>query len=341
MKKATLLTTLFITLVLQSFSQDKIVTVNRLRFESRADYTCNFNQADSSLSHGFAGKYLNILLDGNITDRFSYHFRQRINSPNVGFANTFFQGTDWAYLDWNITDNFFLSAGKQVVAIGGWEYDAAPIDIYYGSQFWNHVCCYEMGASLNYKTDSKNDHILFQVSNSPYINSAMQGLYSYNLMWYGNHGIFHSAYSVNMIEYEKDKYINYIALGNKFNFNGVEMFFDFTNRASFKQEKFLAQDFTAIFGIGIDLSENWTIFAKAGYDSNKAQLPTETEIFDTWIVPGTQADFESIGFEYFPMSNRNIRVHFCGTRNNFNGDRQYQANLGLTWRVNLLNIKKQ
>ena len=44
------------------------------------------------------------------------------------FALTFFQGTDWAYLNWNFTDNLFLSAGKQVVAIGGWEYITSEVE---------------------------------------------------------------------------------------------------------------------------------------------------------------------------------------------------------------------
>ena len=327
-------------LAIHTFAQDKVVTLNTLRLETRADYTFNYYSKDS-IDHGFAGKYLNIVLDGNITDKFSYHFRQRINSPNSGFANTFFQGTDWAYLNWNITDNFYISGGKQVVAIGGWEYDTAPIDIYYGTEFWNHVCCYEMGVSLNYLTKSKNDQFLFQMSNSPFINSALQSIYAYNMMWYGNHGIFKTAYSVNMVEYESGHFINYISLGNKLIFNGIEMYLDVMNRASFKQKGFFGQDFTAIFGIGVDIGDKWIVFAKAGIDSNRAQLPSETNPFDTWVTPGKNTDFESIGFEYYPLGSKNVRLHLCGSHNNIDGFDMYQANIGFTWKVNLLNIKKQ
>ena len=326
-------------LAIHAFAQDKVVSLNTLRLETRADYTFNYYSKDS-INHGFAGKYLNIVLDGNITDKFSYHLRQRINSPNSGFANTFFQGTDWAYLNWNVTDNFFISGGKQVVAIGGWEYDTAPIDIYYGTAFWNHVCCYEMGLSLNYHTPSRKDHFLFQMSNSPFITSALQGLYAYNAMWYGNHGIFKTAYSVNMIEYEPGHFINYISLGNKLLFNGVEMYLDIMNRASFQQKDFFGQDFTAIFGIGVDIGDKWIVFAKAGLDYNRAQLPTETHPFDMYVIPGKNTDFESIGFEYYPLGSRNVRLHLCGSRNNVDGANMYQANVGFTWKVNLLNIKK-
>ena len=145
MKKALFFTFLGLCVFLRGFSQDKkpLVSLDNLHLNTRADFTMDYHwgydTVAPSTDHGFAGKYLVVALDGTIGNKFSYHLRQRINSPNIGFANTFFQGTDWAYLNWNFTDNFFLSAGKQVVAIGGWEYDSNPIDIYYGTEFWNTV----------------------------------------------------------------------------------------------------------------------------------------------------------------------------------------------------------
>ena len=321
------------------FSQDKLFTLNNLKFSTRADFTLNYHPAHdtvaSSSDHGFAGKYLVVALDGTIGSKFSYHLRQRLNSPNIGFANTFFQGTDWAYLNWNFTDNFFLSAGKQVVAIGGWEYDTNPIDIYYGTEFWNTVCCYEMGVSLNYVNNVGTQQVLVQMSNSPFINQAMQSIYAYNLMWYGNFGAFKTAYSTNLIEYQPGKYINYIALGNKLQFNGVEMYLDVINRASFEQKQFFGQDLTAIYGIGVDIGPKWIVFAKAGYDFNQAQLPN-TEAYDQYVTPGKKVDFESLGFEYYPMGDRNLRLHLCGSHTSVDGINMFQANLGLTWKVDLL-----
>lgn len=328
-------------LMIPAFSQDKkpFVTLDNLQLNTRADFTFDYNLGHDTVApstdHGFAGKYLVVALDGTIGNRFSYHLRQRLNTPNVNFANTFFQGTDWAYLNWNFTDNFYLSAGKQVVAIGGWEYDSNPIDIYYGTEFWNTVCCYEVGASLNLIDKSRNHQVLFQMCNSPFINSAMQSIYAYNLMWYGNMGAFKTAYSVNMIEYQPGKFINYIALGNKLQFKGVEMYLDVINRASFEQKKFFGQDITAIFGIGFDIGKKWIVFTKAGYDYNQAQLPN-TEPYDQYVVPGKKVNFESVGFEFYPMGDRSLRLHLCGSHTNSDGISKFQANLGLTWKVDLL-----
>jgi len=341
MRKALLLSFFGLFFALQAFSQDKkpFITLDNLQLNTRADFTVDYHPEHDTVApswdHGFAGKYLVVALDGTIGSKFSYHLRQRINAPNIGFANTFFQGTDWAYLNWNFTDNIFLSAGKQVVAIGGWEYDTNPIDIYYGTEFWNTVCCYEVGASINFKDNAGKNHVLFQVCNSPFINQAMQSMYAFNLMWYGNFEHFKTTYSVNMIEYQPGKYINYIALGNKLQFNGVEMYLDVTNRASFQQELFFGQDLTAIFGIGVDIGDKWIVFAKAGYDYNRAQLPN-TEAYDQYVVPGKKVNFESLGFEFYPLSDRSLRFHLCGSHTNSDGISKLQANLGLTWKVDLL-----
>ena len=47
----------------------------------------------------------------------------------------FFNATDWFYVDYKPTEQWTLSAGKQVIDIGGWEYDYAPINLYYCSEF--------------------------------------------------------------------------------------------------------------------------------------------------------------------------------------------------------------
>ena len=95
MKKALLLTFLSIIAFLQAFSQDgkSFVTLDNLHLNTRADFTLDYHPGHDTVApstdHGFAGKYLVVALDGTIGSKFSYHLRQRINAPNIGFANTF------------------------------------------------------------------------------------------------------------------------------------------------------------------------------------------------------------------------------------------------------------
>ena len=114
------------------------------------------------------------------------------------------------------------------------------------------------------------------------------------------------------------------------------MYIDFQNRASFEQDHFLGQDFTALIGAGFDIGKKWIVYGKAGYDFNKAQAHTTPDPYDQYVMPGRKVDFESVGFEYYPMERRNLRVHFCGSHTNTDGQNNFQANLGLTWKIDLL-----
>ncbi|MDE7149747.1 MAG: hypothetical protein K2O01_04985, partial [Bacteroidales bacterium] len=122
-----------------------------IKFDVRADWEYHHYGEDMDDESGFTGKFLNFILDGNITDKFSYHFRYRFNKFNS--TQDFFEATDWAYLNYDINRNWRVSAGKQVIVIGGYEYDKAPIDVYFYSDFCNFLpACYEFGISGQYTT---------------------------------------------------------------------------------------------------------------------------------------------------------------------------------------------
>lgn len=287
---------------------------------------------------GFAGKFLNFILDGNISDKFSYHFRYRFNKLNS--AQDFFEATDWAYLDYDINKNWRVSAGKQVVAIGGYEYDRAPIDVYFYSGFCNGLpACYEFGISGQYTTNDGRNTILLQISNSPFTSKSIrfEGLYAYNLMWYGRYGVFNSMYSVNLIEYSPGHYINYIALGNQFNAGPVCIELDYMNR--YGGGKHFFNDFTIVGKVTYNIAGRVNIFAKGGYDYNDAQTPgiyptNDYRIYDLAVLPGTRYGFYGAGVEFFPMKNsQNVRLHayWCSSTAD---TKAHNVGIGFRWRLN-------
>lgn len=323
--------------------------LNTLRFESRFDY--DYQTFDDSTSlptlGGFSGKYINIAVAGNITDKFSYNYRQRL-LPNNGLKSLF-DGTDWIYLTYDITNNWSISGGKQVFQIGGFEYDAPPIDVYFWSDFWNNIICYQMGVSLTYTDNSGNNNLTFQFANSNYTYSPLENLYAYNLIWFGSFENLKTIYSVNMIEYTKGSYINYIALGNKLVLDNFSCYVDIMNRATTKQDNFFFDDYTVIGKMEWQVNDQWNIFAKGGYDVNNTQttdangnpiyIPT-SDYIDIFVVPGTEYHFYGMGAEYFPLKdNKDIRLHtFFAIKNA--GINEYHFNMGLTWRVNFMKYIK-
>ena len=316
-----------------------------LRVEARLDYmneSIHGNKVDAA--SGFKGRYLNLRMDGNITDGLSYSYRQRLNKPQANA--TFFDATDWLTLTYTYK-NWSFSGGKQVVAIGGYEYDKAPIDLYFCSEFWNNIPCYQIGVSGAYTTDDGNDKILIQFCESPFRKNASnvqnKEMFAYNLIWYGAYGIYSSMYSVNFIEYLPGKFINYVALGNRLTFGQFTIDLDLMDRVVLKKNV-----------SGIDLSvmgevawrpmDCLNVFVRATYDLN------DTDVSGDWcVLPGTDIFRVGGGIEYFPFKNyRNVRLHmnYCYTDGVSPSTAALQSHqsifdAGVTWHMNLLNIRRR
>lgn len=320
-----------------------------LKIEVRADYQREYIDGESIEENcGFKGKYLNLAVSGNITDNFSYSWRQRFNKSS--FDGNFFDATDWVWLAYNISD-FEVSAGKQVVGIGGYEYDRAPIDLYFCSEFWNNVACYQFGASGAYSFNQGKDKVMFQVCQSPFRNTTSyynpsgknMDLYAYNLMWYGNHGLFSSIYSVNMLEYAPGRYINYISLGNKFTYDKVTLELDFMNRAT-DHQTFLFKDVSIVGELAWKPFTFLNVFGKVSYDVN------HTDNNDYYVQPGTEMTRVGAGVEYFPLKNdrHDIRIHanYChtfGSNSNLGSvlrDDHSMFDIGVTWKFDVFKIKR-
>lgn len=311
----------------------------RLDVEARVDYDFVDNdKITNDQKTGFFGKYLVMRIDGVITPGLTYSWRQRFNK---NMAN--FNATDWVYLNYAV-DRWNFQVGKEVVAIGGYEYDRAPIDLYGTSVFWNNIPCYAFGVSAAYNITG-NDRLLFQVARGSFATDANNNMYSYNLMWNGSHGIYSTIWSLNLQEYARDKYINYIALGNRFDFNKVALELDVMNRAA-SHQRFLFKDCSVMAELSYRPTDRWKIYGKYTYDKN-----TTGTNADMTVLNGTKLSMAGAGAEYYPLQkDRNrLRVHAgvfhsWGHNANSNDLMQYNTtyvNVGVTWDMQLLNIRRK
>ena len=352
--KKYLLLTLFALFATASFAQElnlKDFKINKLRLEVRTDFDY-LTENDSSFS-GFSGRYLNFVISGDITKDFFYAYRQRLNK--VQSDNNFFDATDYLYIGWRINKNFSLTVGKEVIAMGGIEYDLAPIDVYFHSLFWSNFNCYRFGTNFIYTSNDEKNIITFQLTNSPFISKLYDKLYNYSLHWRGNFKHFGPVCSVNMYEYKEGTFLNVIALGTTYQFGPIVGYLDFTNRANGDQKEFFFKDMTYIARLGCNFfGEKLHVFVKAGRDVNEAKEfnITENQLFDLCVLPGSDVQFYGGGFEFFPLKGRDdIRIHAffavndtskCTELNNGlltlttkNGT-SYQANFGITWKLNFI-----
>jgi len=317
--------------------------ISQLHFETRLGWE-GYN-VDGKADHdnmGFKGQCFNLRFDGRLYKTLTFSYRQRLSKRT---GQTFWDATDWVHLDWQINPRWGLSAGKQVVAIGGYEYDRAPIDLYYCSEFWNQIPCYQLGVSGSFQA-SDNDKLLLQVCNSPFRTWAGNDTYGVNLVWYGQHGCWETMWSANAFEYKRGKWISYMALGNRFNIgNRVNIDFDYTNRAS-SFDTFLGFDFTLGLELSVKPHESTRLFAKYTYDQNHSDTDA-----DLLVTDGTEMHMAGGGIEVSPIKQYRdgLRLFAAGaynwgTNTNPDGvkrDKELVLEAGLKFRLDILDAFKR
>lgn len=306
----------------------------------RYDYlNTSIDGEQDNANTGFKGRYLQLNISGQVADGLTYSWRQNLNKLNKDAS--FFNSTDWLYLNYAV-DGWNLQAGKLINAIGGYEYDRNPADVFGPSMFWYNIPCFNWGASVGYNfTDS--DLVTMQVTQSPFFTTDDRNLYAYNAMWTGNHGVWKTLYSANLNEYLPGKYISYLSLGNRLDIDNVDIEFDFVNRAANHQAFFL-KDYSAICEIGWKFQPAWRVFGKMTYDTNKSG-----NFADFTVPDGTEMFTSGGGIFYTPLSGKYGSVRFHATAFYTWGDKPDSADYmaknslifsaGMTWRINFLNIR--
>jgi hypothetical protein len=320
------------------------------RFEFDYAHQTELNQqVDTAFDdYGFNGKYLNLILAGNFNEHFSYFFRQRIISKPGQY--NLFDNTDFLYLKYDINSRFSLTAGKQVLHIGSFEYDMAPIDVYYYSQFWANCACFQLGLSANYTDKSGKNMLALQMTNSPYLYDGTlserlfgRGLFAYSFAWYGNFNHFKTIYSLNMLERERGSFVGYFSMGNKFVFDRCSFYIDY--QARFPSYHALFQDFSVIARVDVQMGNMFNLFIKGGYEQNNSEDIDTKVVRDIMVQPGHRFSFGGLGIEFRPIQYRALRVHayFAYQDNHSLPDTRYIAetwkvNVGLSWKLDFLKV---
>lgn len=279
------------------------------------------------------GEHLNFHMHGHITRDINYRIRHSLCKLPI-VPNNAFNATDIMYVNWNMNEHWSFLAGKYAVLIGGYEYDAAPIDVYYYSKFCNNIYQgFTFGASATYHF-SRKQAVVAQICNSP-LSLGVSNIYAYNLGWTGEFmPWWKTIWTFNMVEDQQHKFINYISLGNHFILGDAILDLDVMNRGNFSQSRFLFSDMTLISKFIWSVGD-WNLCAKAGYEWNKEfNVDGNGRAYDLVIAPGTEYVYAGCGLEWFPFGRDGLRLHAVyyrdsdGRRNNFE--------LGITCRLDII-----
>lgn len=340
-----------------------------LRLEARADF--DYIASETSLNdttfhhYGFNGRYFNLLIGGNLGDKFSYFFRQRIVAKPG--TSTLFDNTDFLYLNFNPTPQWTIRLGKDAIAVGGFEYDAPPIDVLFSTTYWDNFYCFQLGASGVYKTKDGSNMVVAQVSGSPYVyygsnvgtglgKEWKSGLMAYSILWSGTFGHFKTIYSANLFERKRGSFMGYIALGHKLTYDRWDIYLDLLHHSLAWDD--WGRNFGIVSCVNFLVTKDLNLFAKAAYEQNKSEadmltFATSGQNLDCLVMAGHSYTLYGLGFEWRPSFYKDVRLHgFVACRKDSESSRTSQtkrpeasslinANIGITWNMNIHKILKE
>ena len=294
--------------------------IPEIRLDARGGYYQDFTDKAGR----FCGDGLFLDINGKISPHFSYSLNHRIAGPEgsdaLGFGNT-----NWLLLTFE-TEHFSISAGKDAIFVGSFEYDAYDLDSYgeMNSMFWNTISPWQWGVSAAWYP-AEGQSLSLQCLNSPFSDYETPNLFSYALAWRGEWDFYESYWTANLWQYDTGSYVKALNLGNRFYFGNFTFDLEFATRAD-QLNGLFKDDITAIFAPSYEW-EWGRAFAKYGWE----RITVDTMGYD---FTGDNM-FYGLGIEFFPLKgNKDIRIH-TAWMSNTNYTECHVLDIGLTWKMNL------
>lgn len=303
-------------LIAQEDQETKVDYIPEISLDARFDYSHDINEN----SGRFGGNGLYLSIDGQLSPNLSYSLNHCIAKAD-GMNGLGFENTNWLNLTYE-NDFFFVTAGKEDVKVGSFEYDTYDLDSYWemNSFFWNNFSAWQWGLSGGWYP-AEGQTLLLQVANSP-LSEGVFNQFAYALAWRGEWKHYESYWTVNMWQFEKGRYVKALNLGNRFYFGDFRFDLEYSTRTVEMEEAF-----TSDFTLQCSPSYEWKwgrAFAKVGWEK-----VTNDNIF------------YGAGAEFHPFKNyRDIRLHAIWASNTELTASHY-INIGLTWKMNLTRAGKK
>lgn len=309
---------------------EAMAEIDTLYFDVRAAY--NEEVAGGNFRGRFFSDHLNINFYGTLTEEIGFRIRHRLNVAPTAVDPL--RATDWASIIWRPTDKWTLTAGKQAILVGGYEYDSIPIDVYFYSNFCNNLPQgYAVGVMAGYQV-AEHQSIVFQAINSP-LSFGFSDTFAYNLAWQGQLAPWwHTIWTLNAVEDNYRRFIGYAALGNHLALDNVAIDLDLIDRANFHQKN-LFSDYTFITKVIWSVGK-WNYCGKIGYEHNDAANVDESGLaYDTVMAPGYHYLYGGAGIEFFPYDrDGKLRLHAIWFRDSDTHLNNFQV--GVTWRFDII-----
>ncbi|MBL7857580.1 MAG: hypothetical protein JNM57_07815 [Cyclobacteriaceae bacterium] len=194
----------------------------------------------------FKNEQFRLEIRGQVHEKVYFRFRDRYTRAQTSESiDNLSRSVDLAFVRFDISKQFSITAGKMCADWGAWEFDWNPIDIYEYSDIVEYADNFLTGVGFTY-TPSNRNQWTFQILDSrtksfDELYGVSQPLYTeskaplaFVANWRGRlfDGKVNTIWSYSLFNEAQDAdgkgaNMNYIALGNEFNFGKFRFIYDF------------------------------------------------------------------------------------------------------------------
>lgn len=193
----------------------------------------------------FRNEQFRLEFRGQVTDKVFFRFRDRYTRAQTSESvDNLSRSVDLAFIRVDISKKFSISAGKMCADWGAWEFDWNPIDIYEYSDIVEYADNFLTGVGFTYTPSTRNQwtfQILdsrtksfnelygtqpnFTESKAPlaFVSNWRGSLFDGKVKTIWSYSLFNEAQEAD----GSAANMNYIALGNEFNFGKFRFIYDF------------------------------------------------------------------------------------------------------------------
>lgn len=235
---------------------------------------------------------------GKLNEHLSYHFRQSFNKyTNPYSMDNLSSSIEYANITWQTSEKFSLVAGKQFVALGGYEAYVNAMKLMEFCDFNNNVAVYQTGLMGVVQFNPSQQLILQVVNNRSgsdsdlYMHGRPAGIEAAKLPLLATlnwNGLFlddalHFRYSASAGQLAKGKNIYYLTCGNIYEKDPVIAYFDvmYSREGIDSQQRITAlqggdltpvtaqntQYLSFIANFDYQFSPKWNAFVKGAYET--------------------------------------------------------------------------
>jgi hypothetical protein len=268
----------------------KISSHINLEFASSLNAYFTENQFDEC---SFKANRVRLEIYGKLHSKLSYHFRQSYNKySNPYSVDNISSSIEYANIKWHVNDRLDLVAGKQFLAVAGYEGYVNGIKVREFSEFNNHFEIFQTGLMGMFRF-SPTQMMMLQVTNNRnssdremYLNGLPEGLEStrFPLLatanwngWFADKAL-HLMYSASVGQVAKGKNEYYLMCGNIYEKGPILAYLDVLyarsaldtqQRISSLQSLMTAQNteyLTLIANLDYRIAPKWNVYIKGAYE---------------------------------------------------------------------------